>query len=243
MPPLIGITTSNFTSPTTGWAYNRAYVACIQAIEEVGGLPVLIPVSVDEATLRGIYDRLDGVLLPGGGDVRPDWYGEQCHPLTGNIDDPRDRAEIQLARWAEAEDRPLFGICRGHQVLNVAYGGTLVQDIPSEVGTSVIHTIPDRTPRNTLMHEVRLDPSSRLAAIIGANVVKVNSIHHQSVDKPAPNARVTAFAPDEVVEALELPDKKFILSVQWHPEDLYRDDEAMKRLFSAFVQAANGHSA
>jgi len=149
VPPLIGITTASFTSPTTGWEYNRAYVACIKAIEEAGGLPILVPVSVDETTLRGIYDRLDGILLPGGGDVRPDWYGEQCHPLTGNIDDPRDRLEIQLARWSAADDRPVFGICRGHQVLNVAYGGTLVQDIPSEVGTSVIHTIPDRTPRNT----------------------------------------------------------------------------------------------
>jgi len=236
--PLIGITSATFTSPSTNWEYNRAYVPIIQAVEEAGGLPVIVPVSVDAETLRGIYERLDGLLLPGGGDMRPHIYGAETHPLTDNFDDPRDAAELKLTRWAVDDDLPVFGICRGHQVVNVALGGTLIQDVPSEVGTDTAHNVT--VPRNALAHAVQVDPGSRLASILGATSVKVNSLHHQSVAQAAPGACVTAYAPDGVVEALEVPDKRFVLSVQWHPEDLYQDDPAMKRLFKAFVEAAGG---
>lgn len=240
MKPLIGIVTSSYTAPTTGWQYNRGYVPMIQAVEEAGGLPVLIPVSIDDDTLRSIYERLDGVLLPGGGDVRPSLYGAEMNPLTDNLDDARDHVEINLTRWAVADDRPVFGICRGHQVVNVALGGTLIQDVPSEIGENINHNIT--VPRSARAHEVQIDPSSHLASILGATTVKVNSLHHQSVAQPAPDVCVTAYSPDGVVEALEMPDKKFVLSVQWHPEDLYSDDAAMKQLFRAFVEAAGGQS-
>ncbi len=243
MPPLIGITTANYVHPERGWEYNRAYVPVIRAVTDAGGLPVLIPVSISDEVLRGIYARLDGILLPGGGDIRPSVYGAATHPLTDNIDDARDHVEIQLAQWAAQDDLPLMGICRGHQVINVAFGGTLVQDIPSEVQTRFMHDISDGMPRDTLLHEVAIDPSSRLASIVGATQWKVNSLHHQSVEQPAPSMCVTAHAPDGVIEGLEMPDKKFILSVQWHPEDLYEHDPAMMRLFRAFVESANGHSA
>ncbi len=235
--PLIGVTTASFTSDA-GWEYNRAYVAIIQAVEEAGGLPVLIPISVQDEALREIYERLDGILLPGGGDVRPNIYGADMNPLTDNIDDVRDHAEIKITRWAVDDDLPVLGICRGHQVVNVALGGTLIQDVPSEVGSGVDHNVT--FPRDTRAHEVNIDPGSRLASIIGSTTVKVNSLHHQSVEVAAPDVCVTAYSPDGVVEALEMPDKKFVLSVQWHPEDLYRDDPAMKRLFKSFVEAAAG---
>ncbi len=237
MKPLIGITTASFTSDT-GWEYNRAYVAVIQAVEEAGGLPILVPISINDEALREIYERLDAVLLPGGGDMRPNIYGAEMNPLTDNIDDARDHAEINVIRWAVDDDLPVFGICRGHQVVNVALGGTLIQDVPSEIGISIPHNITE--PRNARAHEVTIDPGSRLASIIGATSIKVNSLHHQSVELTAPDACVTAYSPDGVVEALEMPHKKFVLSVQWHPEDLVQDDPAMKRLFRAFVEAAAG---
>ncbi len=237
MKPLIGITTSTFTTEQ-GWEYNRAYVAMIQAVAEAGGLPVLVPISIDDEALRGIYERLDAVLLPGGGDMRPNIYGAEAHPLTDNIDDARDHVEVNLTRWAVDDDLPVLGICRGHQVVNVALGGTLIQDVPSEIGSNISHNVT--VPRDSRPHEVNIDPSSRLASILGTTTIAVNSLHHQSVGVAAPDTCVTAYSPDGVVEALEMPQKKFVLSVQWHPEDLYRDDPAMKRLFKAFVEAAAG---
>jgi putative glutamine amidotransferase len=237
LAPLIGFTSSHFAAPGTGWEYNRGYVPIIQAIEEAGGLPVLIPISVNRDTLRGIYDRLDGVLLPGGGDVRPSVYGQETHPATDNISDARDLLEIQLARWAVDDNMPLFGICRGHQVINVALGGTLIQDIPSQIGGKVPHNITE--PRSYRAHEVEIDPSSRLAGILGGTRFQVNSLHHQSIQMAAPEVCVTAYAPDGVAEALEMPHKNFVLSVQWHPEDFYREDSAMQRLFRAFIEAAS----
>lgn len=241
MVPLIGITTATNIASNTGWGYNRAYVGCIKAVEDAGGLPVLIPISIGESTLRAIYDRVDAVLLPGGGDVRPSIYGAEPHPTTGNFDDLRDEMELQVARWAVAEDRPLLGICRGHQVMNVALGGTLLQDIPSEVKTGINHNITN--PRGAYAHPVEIDPSSRLASILQSTQLPVNSIHHQGVDRPAPGLCVTAYAPDGVIEAQEMPNKKFVLSVQWHPEDLFEDNLAMKRLFRAFIEAAGGRPA
>jgi len=236
--PLIGITTARYKSPETGWMYNRAYVPVIQAIEEAGGLPVLIPVSLGDDALRAIYARLDGVLLPGGGDVDPAYYNALKHPKTGQADDARDHVELNIARWAVNDDLPLMGICRGHQVLNVALGGTLIQDIPAQIGTQITHDFPNDRPRGNHAHIVNVDPSSRLASILGTTAPMVNSLHHQSVETAPPDACVTAYAPDSVVEALELPEKHFALSVQWHPEDMYQEDESMKRLFRAFVEAA-----
>lgn len=236
MRPLIGITTAEYEDH--GKPYHRSYARNAWAIRDAGGLPVYIPTGLDEVSLRELYERLDAVLLPGGPDVDPAYYGEARHPETKIIDDARDTLELTLARWTYQDDRPLFGICRGHQVINVAFGGTLVQDIPSEVETELTHYTSDALPRATIEHEVALDPKSHLAAILGRTRVAVNSLHHQAVGRPAPGVTITGYSPDGVVEALEVPDKRFVLSVQWHPEDLYGDDEAMKRLFESFVEAA-----
>jgi putative glutamine amidotransferase len=234
--PLIGITSSAIT--INGNPYNRMYAPNARAIAAAGGLPVYIPTHMDTDTLREIYARLDGLLLPGGPDVDPAHYHAERHPHLGLVDDARDNVELTLARWSVSDDMPTFGICRGHQVLNVALGGTLIQDIPSQVETGLSHDIPDGTPRSRRMHDISIQPGSRLAQILGTTQVQVNSIHHQSVEMAAPDAVVTAEAPDGVVEALEVPDKTFVLSVQWHPEDLYENDEGMRRLFQTFVDAA-----
>ncbi len=168
MPPLIGITTSSYKSPTTGWDFNLAYVGSVHAIADAGGLPVLIPLDVSDDVLRATYERLDGILLPGGGDVDPVLYNAAKHPKTGKPDDPRDYVELKVARWALADDLPMMGICRGHQVLGVALGGTLVQDIPSLIHTDLNHDTPNDVPRGNHAHIVEIDPMSRLANILGA---------------------------------------------------------------------------
>ncbi len=234
--PLIGITAYPMIWPETGWPYDASYAGNARAIERAGGLPILIPAHLSDDTLRVIYERVDAVLLPGGGDVDPKHYGAQPHPTTAHINALRDRTELALARWAVAEDRPILGICRGHQLLNVAMGGTLIQDISSQTHTHLKHDTPFTTPRSAIIHDVHIAPDSRLAQIIGDTKIPVNSIHHQAVDVVAPSARVVAQSADGIVEALELPQKTFALSVQWHPEDM--ENEAMHRLFTAFVEAA-----
>jgi putative glutamine amidotransferase len=234
--PLIGITAYTRNYIEKGWDYDVSYASNSIAIAKAGGLPVLIPASVDLETLRAIYERLDGVLLPGGGDVDPSIYHADRHATTGGIDDDRDRTEMALTRWAMEDDLPAFGICRGIQVMNVALGGTLIQDVPSYIETQLRHDTSNE-PRSTIMHTVAMSDDSRLADIMGDTQVHVNSLHHQSIEKAAAAVRVTGYAPDGVVEAMEVPDKHFIMAVQWHPEDML-DDTRMLNIFTAFVDAA-----
>jgi putative glutamine amidotransferase len=244
MRPLIGISSSHIL--IDGKPYHRMYAKNAEAIAAAGGLPVYIPTDLPDDMLRDLYERLDAVLLPGGPDVDPAEYGQARHPRLGHVDSHRDALELTLARWAVADDRPLFGICRGHQVINVALGGTLVQDIPSDVNTTLEHDIHDDRPRGTRLHTIAIDGESQLARILGTAQVAVNSLHHQSVAQPAPDVRITAHAPDGVVEALEIPHRRFALSVQWHPEDLYTDGDdvgsGMRALFTHFVEAARAHA-
>jgi len=240
--PLIGITTaSNIIA--TGALYNQAYTGNVMAIEAAGGLPVLIPIRIQADTLRALYERVDAILLPGGRDINPQRYQAAPHPATHTPDDMRDEAEITLARWAVEDDRPLLGICRGHQLLNVALGGTLIQDVATETATAITHDTPRDLPRHFVAHEVTVNPESRLAGILETTQVGVNSLHHQSVKAAAPGTRITAHAPDGIIEGLELPDRRFVLSVQWHPEDMYPIDRSALNLFVAFVEAARRYAA
>jgi len=175
--------------------------------------------------------------LPGGGDVDPQFYGATQHAKTALILRERDTAEIQIAKWAVADDLPILGICRGHQVFNVAFGGVLLQDIPSEMETTYSHDIEVGMSRGTLLHDIKIDPNSKLAKILKTEQISVNSLHHQAVMKPASNVKITAYAPDGIIEASEMPDKRFALTVQWHPEDLQNMTQ-MRALFKAFVDAA-----
>jgi putative glutamine amidotransferase len=237
MQPLIGITTSLEPRPN-GSRNHTSFEPNALAIERAGGLPVLIPAGLDERTLRAIYERMDGIFVPGGGDVNPQCYGAaEQHPKTYGIVDARDTLEITLVQWAAQDDLPLLGVCRGHQVVNVALGGTLIQDIPSQVDTTINHSHrPEGVMYPNDGHRVNIDPGSRLAHIIGLTDVEVNTLHHQAVEQAAPGMCVTAYAPDGVVEALEMPDKRFLLSVQWHPEIMF-DDERMQNIFRAFVDS------
>jgi putative glutamine amidotransferase len=234
---LIGIPTyhdqSSRGSPV--FAQNRTYV---EAVATAGGAPVLIPLNLDEGALRAIYERLDGLLLAGGEDVHPKHYGEAIHEKCGQIDEARDTVELTLTRWALAEDLPILAICRGIQVLNVAAGGTLYQDIASQVPGVLKHDCWPDYPRNYLAHQVMVNDDSLMAAILGQGRVGVNSTHHQAVKDLAPRFRVVARAPDGVIEAIEGHDHVFALGVQWHPEELLEDAPPMRRLFEEFVSAA-----
>lgn len=236
-PPLIGITTSIL--PRENGSQNHvSFAPNAWAIERAGGLPVLIPAGLDVRTLRAIYERMDAIFVPGGGDVNPERYGAVRHPLTDNIVDARDAAEITVIRWAAAEDVPLLGVCRGNQVINVALGGTLIQDIPSQVDTTINHNYrPQGVTYPDTGHPVSIDPSSRTADILGVTEVEVNTLHHQCIEQLAPGLCVTAYAPDGVIEGVEMPGKRFLIGVQWHPEIMF-DDERMARLFRAFVEVA-----
>lgn len=233
-PPLIGITTA-VRSNDQGKRFYAAYAPIIAAVELGGGLPIMLPCELATDTLRQLYVRVDGLLLPGGGDIDPARYGQDKHPQTDNIDLARDEAEINVVRWAVDDDRPLFCICRGHQVLNVALGGTLIQDIPSQVQTPEDHHFDK--PRTCRIHDIQIETGSHLAQIMGEKPVGVNSIHHQAIDRIASPLQITAHSPSGIIEAVEIPDHRFALAVQWHPEDL-TDDKMMLRLFQAFVDQA-----
>ncbi len=223
---------------------NRMYV---QGITLAGGAPITIPLEMDEATLRTIYDSLDGVFLPGGEDIDPTLYAEEPHELLGAVDAERDRTESLLTRWALEEHKPIMAVCRGAQMLNVVAGGSLFQDITALRPHSEKHDyFPPQFDRFRISHAIEVDAASRLHAIIGREH-SVNSMHHQSVKALGSNLRAAAWAPDGVIEAVEAIDHPFAIGLQWHPEELApRNDAAMLRLFQAFVQTAvesrrNGH--
>jgi putative glutamine amidotransferase len=214
---------------------NQSYV---RALSAAGCAPVLIPVLDDEDRLRAIYDRLDGIVFPGGADVAPQEYGEEPIDNLNVVEPPRDRIELTLARWAFADDLPTLGICRGQQLLNVALGGSLYQDLRHQGVTTVEHSDADGRARNALRHRVRLDPSSRLAQLIDETSIEVNSLHHQAVKGVAPQLKVTGRSDDGVIESLESDDRRFLIAVQWHPEEI-DDVPWVKRLFAGFANAAS----
>ena len=213
---------------------NQSYV---RALVAAGCAPVLIPVLDDDERLRAIYERLDGIVLPGGADIAPGEYHEEPIGELNVVEAARDRTELMLARWAFDDDLPVLGICRGQQVLNVALGGSLWQDLRYQGITSVEHSDADGRARNALTHRVRLDPDSRLAQLIDETDIQVNSLHHQAVKTIAPQLRVTGKSDDGVIEALESSDRRFVIAVQWHPEEI---DELgwVRRLFQGFARAA-----
>ncbi len=189
---------------------------------------------------RAVVEQIDGVLLTGGGDIDPVFYGEERHPTVYDAEPGRDEFEIDLARRALDADLPVLAICRGTQVLNVAAGGTLVQDIPSAIRTDLTHSLD--IPKDHLAHDIHVAEASRLHAALGGAVdascaCRVNSRHHQSVGALGQRLVASATAADGVVEAIEVPDARFCVGVQWHPENFWRTGE-FTPLFDAFVAAA-----
>ncbi len=244
MRPLIGCTTyhkiADQDPPIGVYGLMPPYV---HAVEAAGGLPVLIPLGLDDESLANIFQRLDGVLIPGGGDVDPSRYrGDVNHPTLRDINPDRDRVEIALVQKAVAAQKPLLAICRGCQVFNVALGGTLWEDVASQVGESIVHDYYMKNARTFLAHEVTITSDSQLADALQTITIPVNSLHHQGVRDVAPELTVTGRAPDNFVEALEIPGHPFALGVQWHPENLLEVVPPMRGLFQGLVRAAsNGH--
>ncbi|HZG66342.1 MAG TPA: gamma-glutamyl-gamma-aminobutyrate hydrolase family protein [Herpetosiphonaceae bacterium] len=234
-PPLIGITTHAPTAPDRA-TLDQLLAQIWGAVAAAGGLPVLIPPGLSTATLWGVFARLDGLLLSGGGDIDPSCYGASPAALVSGVDGVRDRVELDLAHWALDEGKPVLGICRGLQVLNVAGGGTLYRDIGKHPGVHR-HTYYPGYPFDLLAHPVEIAVGSRLAHVVGRTTLMVNSLHHQACQAIAPGLHAVARAPDGLIEALEAPEHPFALGVQWHPETLPGLVE-MQALFRAIVAAS-----
>jgi putative glutamine amidotransferase len=237
-PPIIGVTTS-ITTRAAASRPERAYLnsAYILAVQKAGGVPLLLPPQLDDAALGALLARLDGVVLTGGGDVDPARFGEPAHPTVSEVSPARDALEVALVEVALDRDLPLLAICRGLQVLNVALGGSLFQDVATEPGTQVAHS--QRAPRSLPTHGVKIDSGSRLAGVLGADTLGVNSLHHQAIKALGRGLRPVAVAEDGIIEGAEVEDqRRFVLGVQWHPEELVADSEPARRLFRALVDAS-----
>jgi putative glutamine amidotransferase len=229
--PLIGVTSGRSPRPPNRFQYavNSEYVA---AVEEVGGIAVTLPAQ--PKAVPELIAALDALILTGGGDIDPVHYGQPLHPATRSIDPDRDRFELDLTRMAVERRLPVLGICRGIQVLNVALGGTLIQDVPDQVPAALVHQTPEDAPIAT--HHVRLQANSRLAALIHSTGLLTNSDHHQAIQLLASTLRAVGWSQDGVVEAVESTDQAFVVGVQWHPELLFRDAAPHRRLFAGLVE-------
>ena len=233
--PLIGVS----TSITVGTSPERAYVnsTYLNAIQQAGGVPVPLPPQLSPRSWERLAAGLDGLLLTGGGDIDPALFGEAPHPTLYDVAPVRDTFEANAARWALDRRVPLLCVCRGVQVLNVALGGSLFQDVGTDPGTTLGHS--QKEPRDQPTHKVKLTPGSRLAEVIGADEVAVNSMHHQALKTLGRGLTAVAWAPDQLVEGVEMPSHDgFILGVQWHPEELIGHSDPARRLFAALVTHA-----
>jgi putative glutamine amidotransferase len=237
MKPLIGIGSD---VQTTSGKRDRAfaYTTYIDSLRKAGAIPVLIPPQPEN--VADIVEELDGILLAGGDDCDPAAYGEERHPSVEPMMDPRrQNNDLSLARSARERGIPTLGICLGLQVMNVAAGGTLMQDIDSEMKTDIEHV---SVPEDRARHDIKLESGTRLASIIGGGRdINVNSSHHQAIKGIGRGFRIAAKAPDGIVEGLEDPEHPFYVGVQWHPEDMGGEKSA-SALFGAFVEAARKYA-
>lgn len=239
--PIIGVSCMNGDSEGGG-AMIAVRPTYVQALEAAGAVPLLIHLTDDLTVVRTLYELCDGILLPGGIDIDPAYFGEERHPMLGEVDPQRDAVEVALARWTRDEGKPLLGICRGVQVLNVAFGGSLWQDLPSQLPTSLDHRYNTKLEVYDVQgHTMAIDGDSWLAGRLDTDTVLANTMHHQAVKDVAPGLRVVARAPDGVIEAVEGTGEQFVVGVQCHPEHLWRQAEPRwLRFFEGFVAACRG---
>lgn len=203
----------------------------------------------NEQTTEEFIDGIHGLLLPGGGDIDPKNFGEKRHPKVKFVDEERDEFEFSLFREAIEKDIPVFGVCRGIQIMNVAMGGSLYQDIPTEVGEHLTYKIPEKS--DDPWHKIKIQPDSRLNKITHESITEVTSSHHQAVNRIGEGFEVAAQSKDGIVEAMEDPSKEFVIGVQYHPERMWIDENQpelglrkhAKRLFKTFINAAKTYSA
>jgi putative glutamine amidotransferase len=243
--PIIGITPSPVEDRQPHGTFTRYALATTytEAVEAAGGVPLVIPPQA--GNIEELVSVIDGLLLSGGGDVDPARYGDnEVHATTYGIHESRDELELALVRVAVERDIPMLCICRGIQVLNVALGGTLVQDIADQYSTEIEHSQGKLgVPREQASHTVAVTPGSLLARAYGAETIEVNSFHHQALKDIAPTLEIDAVAPDEVVEGVSRPGAAWILGVQWHPEMMFRAHPEHLQPFTALVAEASRRKA
>lgn len=234
-PPLIGLT-GGMSSDTHLQTVGRSYTL---SIIQAGGIPVLLPIDLTEDMFEPTLARMDGILLTGGSDVNPASYGQKAHEKTYGILPLRDNLEFRAARLCVERHIPLLGICRGIQSLAVALGGSLIQDLPTQHPSDIDHSASSKDSLLKEAHQVEVAPDTRLAKIVGAGMLGVNTFHHQAVDRLPPCMAVSARATDGVTEAAEIPGDTFILGVQWHPEQMTSYQAQARAIFRAFVESAS----
>jgi putative glutamine amidotransferase len=241
MKPLIGVTPDFNAGDRKEWGGREpAYflrARYIRAIEELGGIPIVLPLVADRGARRRLVNHIDGLLLTGSGpDLAPELYGERQQYKFRVMSQRRATFELAMAQLARAADLPLLGICGGMQSLNVAFGGSLYQDIGSQRSRPLQHR--QAAPATELTHPVEIATKSLLHRIVRTKTMRVNSSHHQSVKEVAPSLQASAVAPDGIIEAIESPTQRFLLGIQWHPEFLFDRHQPHRRLFQAFLQEA-----
>lgn len=238
MKPVIAVTSAVDTDSNTDRIFlNRAYIYAIQA---AGGIPIVLPVSSKIDCIADALARVDGVLLTGGIDIDPSFFNEEPHPKIGSVDLDWDNHNITVAKYCLAAKMPVLGVCRGCQVLNVAAGGSLYQDIGSQIPKSIKHSL--KTPRWQLGHTITVLKGSMLDALIHEDLLSVNSFHHQSVAALGHGFIPVAWAVDGVIEGIECPGHPFAVGVQWHPEGMWERYEEHTRVFAGLVSAAAKYS-
>mgnify|MGYP002401432870 FL=1 len=241
MKPVIGVTPDfhagdrkDMGGPEPTYFLRARY---IRAVEELGGIPLILPLVADPAARRRLLDTVDGLLLTGSGpDLPPRLYGEKKRYRFPMVSERRADFELEVIRQARVRDLPLLGICGGMQAVNVACGGSLFQDIPAQVPSAMDHR--QKTKAIQVSHGVTIASKSLLRRVVASETLMVNSSHHQSVKRVAPSLMVSALAPDGIIEAIESPHHRFLLAVQWHPEFLFERHVGHRRLFEAFLRAA-----
>lgn len=244
MQPLIGITAGEVINHHYVWApvVHGQFRTYVDAVVRAGGAPLLIPILEDAATLRRLYEQCDALLLSGGDDLHPRHYkAKTSSPArrSRRASSQRDQQELQLLKWALEDDKPVFGICRGMQLINVVLGGSLYQDIGALDNKHNHQASIQKQDINHLAHQLTILDSSRLAVILGTASINANGLHHQAIYELGEGLMASAHAEDGVIEAIELPGKKFVIGVQSHPEALEAEIEPIwRKLFVAFVESA-----
>lgn len=241
--PLIGITTGSRPDRNQPWKSDEVGQKqdYIEAIERAGGIPVLLPYTDDADVLRGYVDGLDGFLLAGGGDVDPVLYGEE-NTYSSGVNLERDRFEVELVKYIDTVDKPLLGICRGLQIVNVAREGKLFRDIPTQLHGNSDYKLSDELEDSAgIAHSLEVVPESLLSQIVAVEVVEVNSRHHRAVSHVGEGLTVSGRSGDGIIEALEDPARSFLVAVQFHPEAMFEEaDSIWFKLFTSFVEASRG---
>lgn len=239
--PVILITSGRHNQPVYKREVQAVLCGCnmhyVSAVLEAGGVPVLLPSIGDDSDVREALKRVDGVILSGGGDVCSLEYGEEPHPRSYYQDPDRDQVELSLVKSALELEKPILGICRGIQLLNVALGGTLVQDVPSQVSDAVKHYSDGIN--TVLLHNISIEPGSLLADVVHQGSMAVNSWHHQAVKELGAGLRVNARASDGVIEGVESSEGKPMLAVQYHPEECVGKYLGFQELFDWLVREAS----